>query len=85
MNNQELLDLLEKVHAEIERTDTIDEESLALLRDLDVDIRHLIDEQESPAGVVERIETALQHFEVSHPVITAALSRAMEILSGAGI
>jgi hypothetical protein len=85
MSNQELRDLLEKVHAEIERTDTVDDKGRELLRDLDSDIQRLLESPENSDGAIEQIEYAIQQFEVTHPVITTMLNRLMEILSGAGI
>jgi hypothetical protein len=85
MDDQELHDLLEKAHAQIERTETIDEKGRELLRDLDEDIRRLLDSSENPSGVVDRLENTIQHFEVDHPVFTATLNQIMEILSAAGI
>jgi aldehyde:ferredoxin oxidoreductase len=85
MSNQELRDLLEKVHAEIERTETVDDKGRELLRDLDSDIRHLLDSPENSEDVIEQLENSIQHFEVTHPVFTTLLNRLMEILSGAGI
>jgi hypothetical protein len=85
MNNPELRDLLEKVHAEIEQTESIDDKGRELLKHLDADIRRLLDSPENTEGVVEQMESAIQHFEVTHPVFTATLGRAMEILSSAGI
>jgi hypothetical protein len=85
MDDQELRDLLEKAHAEIEQTETIDERGRALLQDLDEDIRRLLDSSENPTGVIERLENTIQHFEVDHPVVTATLNQIMEILSAAGI
>ncbi len=85
MNNQELHDLLVKVHDEIEQTDAIDEKSRELLRDLDEHIRNLIEGEPHAAGVAEQLEFAIQHFEVTHPVFSKLLTRLMEILSGAGI
>ena len=84
MNNQELRDLLQKVHDEIEQTETVDDKGRDLLRDLDDHIRRLINEEPS-SGVVQQLEKSIQHFEVTHPVFVATLSRMMEILSGAGI
>jgi len=85
MSNQELRDLLEKVHTEIESADTIDDKGRDLLRHLDSDIRRLLETDENPDGVIEQLGHSIQHFEVTHPDFTVLLNHLMEILSGAGI
>jgi hypothetical protein len=85
MNNPELRDLLEKVHSEIEKTESIDDKGRELLKHLDADIRRLIDSPEDTEGVIEQFESTIQHFEVTHPVFTTTLTRVMNILSGAGV
>jgi hypothetical protein len=85
MNDQELRDLLEKVHAEIEQTESIDDKGRELLKHLDADIRRLLDSPDDSEGAIEQFENAVQHFEVTHPVFTSTLTRIIEILSGAGV
>ena len=89
MNNQELRDLLEKVHAEIEKADSLDDKGRELLRDIDSDIRKLLEKDpaaaESSNDGIEQLEDAIQYFEITHPVFTTMLTRMLEILSGAGI
>jgi hypothetical protein len=53
-----------------------------------VDIRELLERAESkrPASsMMERIEASIDHFEVTHPELTSALSSLFTILSNAGI
>ena len=88
MNNQEIDKLLEKLNTEIEGIQADDEKGQALLRGLSADIRELLEHAESkqPApSMMERIETSIDHFEVTHPDLTAALSSLFSILSNAGI
>ncbi|MBI4928902.1 MAG: DUF4404 family protein, partial [Anaerolineae bacterium] len=47
MADTELHELLKKLDAEIEKTDAIDENGRTLLRDLDRDIRELLDRSET--------------------------------------
>lgn len=88
MDDKELRELLEKVHAEIEQTQTVDENGRELLRDLERDIRELLarsQEKQSELPIVERLDNTIKYFEVTHPDLTATLSELMTILSNAGI
>ena len=79
--------LLEQLHKEIEGIENVDEKGRELLRELSADIRALLERVEGrqPASVTERVEQAIEHFEVSHPDLTAALANLSAILSNAGI
>jgi hypothetical protein len=88
MNNQELDDLLAKLHKEIEGIQSVDEKGQDLLRDLSSDIRELLERTEgkkAAPSMLERMETSIDHFEVTHPELTSALSSLFTILSNAGI
>ncbi len=88
MNNQELDDLLAKLHKEIEGIQSVDEKGQDLLRDLSSDIQELLgrtEEKKAAPSMLERIETSIDHFEVTHPELTSALSSLFTILSNAGI
>ena len=88
MNNQEIDKLLEKLNKEIEGIQPDDEKGQELLRELSADIRELLERAESkqPApSMMQRLEASIDHFEVSHPDLTAALSSVSAILSNAGI
>ena len=87
MANQKLDQLLEQLHKEIESIESVDEKGQELLRDLSTDIQQLLNRAENhqPASMLERIQTAIQHFEVTHPDFTAALANLSAILSNAGI
>jgi len=88
MNNQEIDQLLEKLKNEIEGIQPDDETGQALLRELSADIRDLLERAEAkqPAQpMMKRIETSIDHFEVSHPDLTVTLSNLLAILSNAGI
>ena len=88
MNSQEIDKLLEQLNKEIEGIQPDDEKGQELLRELSADIRELLERAESkrPASsVMQRLETSIDHFEVTHPDLTAALSSVFNILSNAGI
>jgi cell division septum initiation protein DivIVA len=89
MNNQEIDELLKKLNKEIEEIQPEDEKGRELLRELSADIRELLDRSEEsiqpPPSMMQRLEISIDHFEVTHPDLTAALSSASTILSNAGI
>jgi len=87
MTDKKLDQLLEQLHKEIEGIQSVDEKGQKLLRDLSTDIRELLErvEGKQSASVAERIEEVMEHFEVTHPDLTAALANLSTILSNAGI
>jgi cell division septum initiation protein DivIVA len=88
MDNQEIDKLLEQLKKEIDGIQPDDTKGQELLRELSTDIRELLERAESkqPApSVLQRMEDSIDHFEVTHPDLTAALSNLSAILSNAGI
>jgi hypothetical protein len=89
MTDQNMRDLLEQLHQELERTEVQDEASRARLRHLRADIRALRERSgetiESDEPLLERLQESIDHFETSHPQLTMMLSQMMTILSNAGI
>lgn len=86
MNDKKLDSLLEQVHAELQKMDKVDPESLKLLQDLEQDVQSLLKKSdvETPS-VLERMQKAVERFEVEHPTLTTLLSEVSTILSNAGI
>ncbi len=90
MNDPELRKLLEQLHTEIEQTHTVDDRARDLLRDLNGDIRELLDRSEHAslrprASTVRRLEESINQLEVTHPTLTGMLSKLLATLSNAGI
>jgi hypothetical protein len=88
MTSQDIDKLLEQLNSEIEGIQPDDEKGQALLRELSADIRELLERAESkqPApSMMDRLEASIEHFEVTYPDLTAALSILSRILSNAGI
>lgn len=89
MTDQKLRELLEQLHQELERTDAVNEKGDELLRHLDADIRSLLKRSgakvEADESVLERLQDTVDHFEATHPGLTAIVSEMMTILSNAGI
>jgi hypothetical protein len=90
MNNKIDRELLQQLHDEINNTQTVDEKGEELLRDLDGDIRALLERsEEHPTqvrpSIVHTLESTLDHFEITHPELTALVSKLLDTLSNAGI
>ena len=90
MNDQELCQLLEQLHSEIEQTKSVDEKERELLRDLDTDIRELLErcdaeQVQTHPLTIRRLEDAIDYMTVNHPTLTAMLSNMSTILSNAGV
>ena len=87
--NQNLRELLERLHNELEQADPMDEKGNELLRHLDADIRTRLErydaKTETDEPVLERLQSTIDHFETTHPSLTLTLSEMMTILSNAGI
>jgi hypothetical protein len=89
MTDQNLRELLEKLHQELEKTEAVDEKGNEMLRHLDADIRGLLRRSgakaETDEPMLERLQDTIDHFEDTHPRLTTMLSQMMTILSNAGI
>jgi hypothetical protein len=89
MTDQNLRELLEKLHKELEQIEVTDEAGRERLRHLEADIRSLLQRSEeleaTDEPMLERLQDAIDHFETTHPRLTMMLSQMMTILSNAGI
>jgi DNA-binding transcriptional ArsR family regulator len=90
MDEQVLRKLLEQLHSELEHTQSVDEKGREMLRALGDDIRELLARSEANQAEIERtlldrLEESISYLEVSHPTLTATLSKLLESLSNAGI
>lgn len=90
MNEQEFCQLLEKLHSEIEATQTVDAKERELLQELKDDISELLEHcEEEPLTTdpqkIRRLDDAVEYMAVNHPTLTVMISRISTILSNAGI
>jgi hypothetical protein len=90
MNEQNnLQELLEKLNNELKNVDVTDEAGRERVRQLNADIRSLLerasDADEKDEPMLERFQESIDHFEDTHPQLTLMLSEMMTILSNAGI
>lgn len=88
MTDKNLRTLLEGLRDELQRIESVDEKGRDLLRGLDADIHDLLErsgEADTDDSMLERFQSAMDHFEITHPKLTIALSEMMTALSNAGI
>ena len=90
MSEKNLRVLLEELHTELPKVDNVDEKGQALLRDLEVDIRVLLErsgdeEVYSSKSILRLLKSAMDHFEITHPKFTIAISELINGLNNAGI
>ena len=84
MDDQELRKLIEQLHAEIQKTHTVDKKGQELLLQLESEIQELLDRKDvnvTPVhpSTIRRLEEGLGHFEVTHPALTTLLSKLLEV------
>ncbi len=90
MSDQQLRDLLARLHKELENTDEVDAETLELVRELDTEINRLV-EPESDSGsdefdnVMDHAKSVETRFAVDHPVAERFLREIIDALAKVGI
>ncbi len=86
MSAENLRTLLRTLHSELEHHPTLGSEEKALLEDLAKDITALLDaDQTTNPALINRLESSIADFEVSHPELVNVISKILEGLSNAGI
>jgi hypothetical protein len=90
MTDNKLTQLLEELHTELDNTEAMDDKGRELLRALNADIEELLERSEvgqtdDDDSLLERWQEYIDHFEVTHPTLTSALSHLMTALNNAGI
>lgn len=90
MKNNSLDELLVRLHSELEQTTDVDQEEQQMLEQLMADISGLLEQhdegnEESSQLFTERLQEAINQFEISHPTLTWSMGQVLAVLSGAGI
>ncbi|MEP7135918.1 MAG: DUF4404 family protein [Chloroflexota bacterium] len=89
MTDKNLTELLEQLHNQLDSTQAVDDKGRELLRDLNTDIQELLKRSEDAGAeddpLLERWQESIDHFEVTHPTLTTALSQILNVLNNAGI
>jgi len=88
MNDKQLKELLRKLNEELEKTDSVDADTAALLQELEDDLQRLsggdaaAQEYESVLSQAQALET---RFAAEHPTAERFIREIMDMLSKVGI
>ena len=88
MSQDDLKELLAKVHTELADIDTLDDEAKSLLATVMNDLHGVLGGStpvDESHGFIDRFRDATQDFEEDHPQLTDAIGRVVEALSRIGI
>jgi len=88
MSKHDLKELLNRLNDALEDTEQVDEETLALVRELDQEIHRLTEagaQAEEVEGVIDQAKSMETRFAVDHPVAERFLREIVDALSRVGI
>lgn len=88
MSQNDLKDLLNRLNETLESTERVDEETLALVRELDEEIHRLAEAGAAPddyENVLDQAKSMETRFAVDHPVAERFLREIIDALSRVGI
>ena len=90
MEQNELREKLTALHEELARADDVDDDTRELLAHLSGDIQALLDrpgalDDGRYGSLTARLRGSLARFETSHPMLTAAMERAVDALVQMGV
>ncbi len=83
MEKRPLVESLERLHAQLEQTETLDDQSRQLLEHLQADIRTVLKKPSaaSRASLRARLEDAVAQLEDSHPQLTITVQEVLDHLA----
>lgn len=88
MNETNLKELLQQLHRALEKTESVDPETLKQVRELDEEVNRLLESGSQGAefdNVVDQAKAVETRFAVDHPVAERFLREIIETLSKVGI
>ena len=90
MSHERLHELLGQVHQELERAESVDDESRELMFEVSDDIRYLLERGKTEGGdavkpVGDRLDTLVLAFESRHPRIARMIEEVIDSLAKMGI
>jgi hypothetical protein len=87
MTDQTLDERLRRLHAELQSTGSLDDESRLLLETLRSDIQRALNrdnEEETNETLLENLRDSATQFEAQHPKLVAGVNDVLNLLSGMG-
>lgn len=89
MEQQQLRELLENLHQELEQIGSVDEKTAEVLASLRSDIAKLVtdggEERQEEEGMAERMSEAIGHFEEEHPRLSMMIQHVLDSLARMGL
>lgn len=86
MPERELRENLESLHRQLSKDPPLDPEARNQLAELAREIEAVLGDQSSEApSLIDRLRAATEHFEESHPDLTAVTGRIADLLARMGI
>jgi len=90
MDKTQLSQTLEQLHAELESTQSVDDDTRERLRHIMSDIHGLLEDKDQPSAhrsqsLNDRLNTALVELQVSHPNLALTLERVVDAFNEVGI
>ena len=88
--NRRLREQLERLEADLNKIDSVDEAGRDILHKLQQDVQDLLARSGEDSGlqehpIAERLRQAIQHFEVTHPTLVGVMEQMVNTLSTMGI
>ena len=90
MSAIDLQNLLKKLRTEINNIKVADKSSVEMLNNMKMEIDNALKRSENDQGIeksslLERLELAVEHFEASHPELTAKINNVINVLNNLGL
>lgn len=85
MNRTQLQQTLEKLQSELNKAETVDDETRAKLVALSADIERLADQPDHWDSLTQNVQDYMLKFEAEHPQLTSALNQVSAALANLGI
>lgn len=90
MPSSELLNLLKKLKLEINNIKSVDKSSVEMLDKMKKEIDRALERSEAKqeiekSSLVEWLEKSVEHFEASHPELTAKMNNVINFLNNVGL
>jgi hypothetical protein len=90
MEQQQLHERLKQLHTELQQIDSVDDDSRAMLQNIEDDIQTLLNAKESDRrrqykGFGERLRDGIERFEASHPDLALTMGQLADMLAKIGI
>lgn len=89
-HDSKLAATLRELRAELAATRPVDPETRQLVEQTVADLRDVLDASggnatNKPSGVTDRLRTAAQHFEGTHPTLSTMIENAINLLTDFGL